>query len=100
MSNWTEGMADKTITYEIENGLDAWRAIVQEIQKSRGIRLAQLRKIVGSQTKIAKVEDVANHRLKFGNASMGYVQEGGETPNDKEMEKDLLDFNRTKPANI
>ena len=25
MSNWTEGMADKTITYEVENFLDAWR---------------------------------------------------------------------------
>ena len=73
------------------NGFDAWRAIIQEIQKSRGIRLAQLRKIVRSQPKIAKVEDVANGILKFENVIREYVRAGGEKPNDKEMKNDLLD---------
>ena len=37
------------------NGLGAWRAIVQEIQKSRGIRLKQLRGMVQSQPPISEV---------------------------------------------
>ena len=73
------------------HGFDAWRAIIQEIQKSRGIRLAQLRKVVRSPVKISKVEDVANGILKFENVIRDYVQAGGERPNDKEMKNDLID---------
>ena len=73
------------------NGLDAWRAIVEEIQKSRGIRLKQLRKTVQSQPAISKVEDVANGVLKFENNIREYVNAGGDRPSDKEMKSDLID---------
>ena len=73
------------------SGFEAWRAIVQEIQKSRGIRLAQLRKVVRGQPKIAKTEDVASGILKFENNIRDYVAAGGERPNDKELKSDLLD---------
>ena len=64
---------------------------MQELQKNRGILLAQFRKIVRGQLKIAKVEDVASGILKFEDVIRQYVQAGGERPNDKEMTNDLLD---------
>ena len=65
------------------NGFDASRAVVQEIQKGRGIRLAQLGEVVRSPVKIANGEDVANCILKFENTIRDYVQAGGERSNDK-----------------
>ena len=73
------------------NGFDAWRAIVQEIQRSRFIQLNRLRKIVRSQPPIVKGEDVSNGILKFENNISEYVAAGGERPNDKEMKNDLLE---------
>ena len=73
------------------NGLDAWRAVVLDIQKGRMIRLDQLRKVVRNPVNIVKLEDVNNGILKFENNIREYVAAGGERPNDREMKSDLLD---------
>ena len=73
------------------SGLDAWRAIVQEIQRGRNIRLAQLRKIVRNPPGINKVDEVANGIMRFENNIRDYVAAGGDQPNPKEMKSDLLD---------
>ena len=76
---------------ELLNGLDAWRAVVLEIHRGQGIRLAQLRKIVRNPPSISKVEDVAGGILRFENAVKEYAAVGGDAPNDKELKSDLLD---------
>ncbi len=73
------------------NGLDAWRVIIQEVQRGRNIRLAQLRKIIRNPPHIGKVDDVANGILKFENNIREYVAAGGDEPNEKEKKSDLLD---------
>ena len=59
------------------NGLDAWRAVVLDIQKGRMIRLDQLRKIVRNPPSIVKLEDVNNGILKFETNIREYVATGG-----------------------
>ncbi len=51
------------------NGLDAWRAVVQEIQRGRNIRLAQLRKVIRNPPHISKVDDVASATASFPSGS-------------------------------
>ena len=44
---------------DILDGLNGWRLIINEMRKSRGIRLQQLRKLVRNPKGIAKIEDVS-----------------------------------------
>ena len=77
---------------DVLNGLDAWRLVVNDIQKGRLVRTAQLRKLIRNPQQIAKLEDVDRGITRFENMHREYASVVGDrAPHDDEKRTDLLE---------
>ncbi len=77
---------------DVLNGLDAWRLVVNDIQKGRLMRTAQLRKLIRNPPQIAKLEDVDRGITRFENIHREYASVVGDrAPHDDEKRMDLLE---------
>ncbi len=77
---------------DVLNGLDAWRLVVNDIQKGRLMRTAQLRKLIRNPPQIAKIVDVDRGIARFENIHREYASVVGDrAPRDDEKRMDLLE---------
>ena len=81
-------------TFELADDLDGfngWRLVVQDIMKSRGIRLAQSRRAVRNPPAIKDVAHIASAVKSFDAIHKAYKEAGGTIQDDQEKKLDLLE---------
>ncbi len=77
---------------DVLNSLDAWRLVVNDIQKGKLMRTAQLRKLIRNPPQIVKLEDVDRGIARFENIHREYADVVGDrAPHDDERRTDLLE---------
>ena len=81
-------------TFELADDLDGfngWRLVVQDIMKSRGIRLAQSRRAVRNPPAIKDVAHIASAVNSFGAIHTTYKGAGGAIQDDQVKKLDLVE---------
>ena len=83
-------MADKTISYEVKNGLDAWRRLILIIEEGRPRLLEELRERVKSPEPIKDLQNIGLGIDKFVRNINELAAAGGRMADEAEMKNDLL----------
>ena len=81
-------------TFELADDLDgfnAWRLVIQDIQKSRNIRLAQSRRAVRNPPAVNDTAHIPQAVKNFDAIHEAYKDAGGTVQDDQEKKLDLLE---------